>query len=35
MNMPEYNRTKVTQLRFVDFRIVLNCKVRSLYMQEY
>ena len=36
MNMPEYIRTEVTQLRFVVMRVVLSVKkARSIYMGEY
>ena len=35
MNMPEYIKAKVTQMRFVEFRVVRNCRARSLHMQEY
>ena len=36
MNMPEYIRTEVIQLRFVVMRIVLSVKkARSIYIGEY
>ena len=33
-NMPEYIRTEITHLRFVEFRVVLNRQGGSLYMRE-